>query len=697
MRLEGEMRVAKATLVLAGLSMCWLLAAPAGAELPPAGSSSAAPVTLSADRLDYDSGGRDALASGDVVMEQGGMRLRTDELFWQEATGDVVATGSVKLSDVDSDLAASRFAANLVTGRAHAADGRVLLRERNFHLIGTEISRLGESTYRVTDGSFTTCDGEIPDWEFSAARVDVEVGRYATARDVWFKIRRQPLVYLPYLVFPVKTERESGFLLPRVGYSSTKGALLSLAWYQVLDRNLDATLYLDYLSRIGLGTGAEFRYLLSGDNRGEFLLYNVLGIDGNPDSYALDWNHDGRLPGGVRLAADVQYVNRREFFSDFGESLDESSRDYVRSTLLLQRNWAKLNFNASAEYIRDLREDRDDPLQRLPEAGLDLPFYRLGETPFFVRSELRADNFQRDSDADGQRVYLRQGVGAMLSAGGWLEMTPEAAVYARQYAGAAGSENDLLPELSLTLATRLQRTYQSAWWGSERFQHSIEPQVRYLYIPEHGQDDLPFFDRADRLGPLNQVEYAVVNRFTGRFSGADGVPLYRELASLRLSQAYDLDAGDGGGDDDPFSPLRAELAVSPMPEADLTIDVTADPNDSFGVVSLDAEARYDAGRGNGITAGYNYRDGRRGEPETDYLSLRLDTALAAPVYASFEERYDFVDDGNLESLLNLEYRSRCWSLFLTLRDRSDSQEVLVGFALAGLGQVGGPGSRMRQR
>lgn len=691
------MKVVKVTLLLAALSTWWLTAAPVGAQLPPAGSSSAVPVTLNADRLDYDSAGREALASGDVLMQQGEMRLRTDELFWQESTADVVATGSVSLSEVDSDLAASRFAANLVSGRAQASDGRVLLRERNFHLFGSEIYRLGESTYRVTEGSFTTCDGEIPDWEFSAARVDVELGRYATARDVWFKIRRQPLVYLPYLVFPVKTERESGFLLPRAGYSSSKGALLSLAWYQVIDRNLDATFYLDYLSRLGLGTGAEFRYLLSGDNRGELLLYNVLGIDGNPDSYAFDWTHDGRLPGGVRLAADVQYVSRREFFSDFGESLDEASRDYVRSTLLLQRNWEKLNLTASADYIRDLREDTDDPLQRLPEVGLDLPFYRLADTPFFLRSEVRADSFQRDSDADGQRVYLRQGLGAMLSAGGWLEVTPEAVLYARQYTGAAGSDNDLLPELSLTMATRLQRAYQSGWWGSERFQHSIEPQVRYLYIPDHDQEDLPFFDRVDRLGPLNQIEYAVVNRFTGRYAGADGGPLYRELASLRLSQAYDLDAEDDDGDGEPFSPLRAELALAPVPAASVTIDVMADPNNSFGVVRLDAAALYDAGRGNAITAGYSYRDGKNDEAETDYLSLRLDTSLAAPIYASFEERYDLVAEGDLETLVNLEYRSRCWSLFLTLRDRSDRQEFLVGFALAGLGQIGGQGSSMRQR
>jgi hypothetical protein len=43
----------------------------------------------------------------------------------------------------------------------------------------------------------------------------------------------------------------------------------------------------------------------------------------------------------------------------------------------------------------------------------------------------------------------------------------------------------------------------------------------------------------------------------------------------------------------------------------------------------------------------------------------------------------------------VEYRAKFGSLFLTYRDRPDSEEVLVGFALSGLGQVNGFGSTLR--
>ena len=47
-----------------------------------------------------------------------------------------------------------------------------------------------------------------------------------------------------------------------------KGTQLSLAYYQVIAPNQDATLYLDYLSRLGLGKGLEYRYIFGHENEG---------------------------------------------------------------------------------------------------------------------------------------------------------------------------------------------------------------------------------------------------------------------------------------------------------------------------------------------------------------------------------------------------------------------------------------------
>jgi LPS-assembly protein len=686
---------------------------PAVPEVPPPTAPAATPaegappVTLSAEQLDYDGATRVFRARGGVVLEQEGLRLTADELFWQDSTRDVVANGQVRLADPGGELQGSNVTANLATGLGRVSAGRVFLRERNFHLTGTELERLGEASYRVTDGHFTTCDGAVPDWRFSAAQVDVDLGRYATARHVWFEVNNRPLLYLPYLVFPVKRERESGFLLPRAGYSSRKGTLLSLAWYEVIDRHLDATVYLDYLSRIGLGKGLEYRYVLGGDNRGEALLYHVSGINENSNSYALDWQHDGTLPGGVRLAANVEYVNKREYFEDFGETADEYNRDHTVSTLLMQRNWEKLNLTGFARYIKNLEGDNDTTLQRWPEFAMDVPFYRLETMPLYTSTELRATNFRRDTGAEGQRLFLRQGLGLVLKPGSWLEFSPEVAVYGRAYHGDSGDETDLLPEYGATLSTRLQRVFPFARWGIDRLQHSIEPQIRYRYIPDSDQEDLPLYDLNDRIGrislfdndlvgALNFLEYAVVNRLTARSTGADGTSAYRELINLRLSQAYDIEEKRDAAEDDPepFSDLRTELGLYPTPATSLTLDARIRVYDGPSFSQVNAGAGYADGHGNGAQVSYSYRSAESGFGQTDYLQMRLETALLAPVYANIEERYDLIKKTALETVVNLEYRAACWSLFLTYRDRPESQEILLSLALSGLGRVGGFGSTM---
>ncbi|TLM66080.1 MAG: LPS-assembly protein LptD [Deltaproteobacteria bacterium] len=691
--------------------------APAARPLPPAAPAAPAepPVSLAADRLDVDNDNRLARASGNVALQQGDITLNAAELIWQESTRDVAANGYFRLAEPDAEMQGSSLQANLATRMGLARNSRVFIRQRNFHLAGEEIERLGEATYQVRGGSFTTCDGDIPDWQFTADRVNVTLGRYATARNVWFEIRNTPVLYLPYLIFPAKAERESGFLLPRAGYSSRKGGMLSLAWYEVIDRHLDATLYLDYLSRIGVGTGAEFRYLLGSDNAGEALAYRVTGVRGNDDTFAFKWRHRGNsLPGGFRLTADVDYVEDIEYFEDFGDVAEEYTRDQAVSTLMLQRNWDRLNVTVLAQYIRDLEEeliDNDRIPQRLPEINVSVPLKRLGTSPLYARMENLLTNFVRQDGVDGLRYYLNPELSAVLRPGSWLELTPSVAAHGRYYH--VDSTDDLLSrddydneslvgDYALTASTRLARVYPFTGFGFEKLRHSIEPQVTYRYIPDSSQARLPYYDVYDRIGPANRIEYALVNRLTGRAADAAGAPSYRELLNLRLSQSYDIavERDDDLADPQPFSELRIEAEARPTAETALSLDALAPVYGDQRFSRLTASARYSGRYGNTAALHYTYLSSSYSDDPTDYLDLRLATSLLAPVYAEFRERYDFREGQSLESLLNLEYRSRCWSLFLSLRNRSskdggsDNNEIMAGFALSGIGRVGGFGTKL---
>lgn len=660
---------------------------------PPVGQP---PVTLEADQLDLQRDPEIYRARGGVVLQQGETRLTADELVWQTATRDAAAEGSIHLSDAGGEVEGSSLRLNLGNGRGTIEEGRMFLRERNFHLEGEEIERLGETSFRVSRGRFTTCDGDIPDWRFSAAEVDVNVGHFATARDVWFEVHNQPLIYLPYLVFPVKAERESGFLLPRAGYSSRKGAQLSLAWYQVIDRNLDATVYLDYFSTLGLGKGLEYRYDIDGDSQGKALFYHVSGFDNTPDSYAFAWRHEGVLPGKVRLAADIEYVNKRSFFEDFGEASQDYTQDQAISTLLLQRNWEKFNLTGHGRYIRDLQRGIDPVSESRQELGADLPFYRLGGLPVFADTQVRLTNFEFSKGDDGQRLTLKQGLAGVIKPGSWLEFTPEVILHGRTYRTDTSDNNDAAPEFAALLSTRLLRVYPFDAWGIDRVQHSIEPQVGYRYIAE-GKRDLPFFDRFDQIGPLNLFEYALVNRLTTRSLDSEGNPTYLERLNLRLSQSYDVrtERDDSLVDPEPFSDLRTELVIRPTEQTLVEFDLLNSVYDDLHFNRFVAGVGVDDGKGNLLRLDYHYRRQDAVFQGVEYVRGELATSRFDPIHLNVQERYELGGGQNLESLLGIEYRARCWSIFLTLRERPGEQEVMLGFALSGLGQVGGYGSTLR--
>ncbi|MDH3998893.1 MAG: LPS assembly protein LptD [Desulfuromonadales bacterium] len=661
--------------------------------------SEPAPVSLTADSLSFDSEDEIYQAEGDILLKQQGMELQAQQLLWQGLTRDAVAEGDVHLNDGGADLQGESLRYNLGTGSGQINQGTIYVPQGNFTLIGEQIEKLDQRNYRIKDGSFTTCDGPKPDWKFSAEKVDIELGGYAEAKDVWFYLRDVPVFYSPYVAFPVKTERESGFLTPWFGYSSNKGARASLAWYQVIDRNQDATLYLDYLSKIGVGKGLEYRYLLEQNNAGEALYYHVSGISDTPDMYYLKWRHHGQLDDDWALHADVEYVNDELFFDEFGEVAEDYNRDKTVSTVRLQRNWGKLNFTGHGRYIKDLEKRNNETLQKMPELGLGLSRYRLGETPLYLGLESAVTSFVRDKGEDGDRVYLRPSVAAVFKLGDWLEITPEAALNQRLYTADSGDYDRAMPELALNLSTRLMRTFDLNLWGMQRMQHSIEPQARYIYVPYKDQSQLPLFDLKDRLQRQNAIEYALVNRLVGRYAGADGVSRYHEFFNLRLSQRFDIDEerNNRSGLDRPFSDLRAELSLRPTSAFSLEADALFPVYNDVEFKRLNVNARVQDTKGNAAILEYNYRDQEFEKIASDYLKFQLDTSLFNPLFVRFEERYDFRDGRELEKVLGVEYRSKCWSLFVTYRNRyrandDDDHEVMVNFALAGLGSNRGFGN-----
>ncbi|MCA1796113.1 MAG: LPS assembly protein LptD [Geobacteraceae bacterium] len=634
------------------------------------------------------------------------LRSRLKRIPWsgmqlRDSTNDMAdATGHVFLRDTDGYLYGEQMQVDMDSATGVAYSGGGFISAYDFRLSGSEIEKLSEDRYRVEDGFFTTCEGRVPAWKFGARSVNVTREGFAKARHVRFYLKDIPVLYLPYVVYPVKTKRSSGFLIPMAGYSSDRGTQASLAYYQVLGQNQDATLYLDNFSKMGLGTGVEYRYIFGQDNEGIANLYYVFAYgdsnyDDLSDRYAWRWDHLGTLPGNVRFSADTEYVSERDYFEDFGTVAEEYDKDEVESTVAFSRTWGNLSLTSQFLYTKDLEvgADNDRTLQRLPEVQLDYMRTRIADSPFYARLESSGTHFWRRKGLTGTRFNIRPSLSASFMPLGVFELEPEVGYRQRIYSTSAdrytreeeGYEHAENWDFSTRMATRVSRVFALADTGLTKIQHSIEPEVTYFYTPRKDQDHLPYFDSEDRIEHQNKVEYALVNRFTGKFKDEQGTPTYRELAYFKLSQEYDIWVSRKEREErynyDRFSNIEGELILRPFSFWSVDLDSTYNPHENK-LEEFNARTTYNTAPERSLSLEYRYN-----RDTSEYVAAKVELDLLKPVYLIYEKRHDIMESERLENVVHLEYRAQCWSLYVSYRDRLDDHEIMLGFALTGAGHV----------
>lgn len=659
------------------------------------------PVEIEADRLQFDQQSGTYQADGSVSVRSGPVTLHSESIRVNPQTTEAVAEGAVRISSPEGDVEGESLRLNLKSGLGSLEKGTILIRRQNFHVAGEEIEKIDQKTYRLSRGSFTTCAGDRPDWHFSARDLEVTIDGYAKGHDAVFYLRDIPVFYTPYMIYPVKRGRESGFLMPSVGFSERRGNQVSIPFYWAIARNQDATFYLDWLSDLGLGKGAEYRYVFGDDNVGDADLYHINGVKGAENRFAYRWKHDGTLPDQWRLKADVEYVSSRDYWEDFGKVAGEYNKDEVESTVSASRNWRKLNLTTQIKYTKDLQKNNDLTLQRLPEIRLEALHQRLGTTPVYAEFSGSSTYFWRREGLKGERLLGRPVLSAVWQPSDMVEVQPEIG-YTRSHYWTShqgpGYEDDGIWDFRTRVSTSLYRTFSTQGKLVSRVRHSIEPELVYTFVPDEDQSHLPEFDSLDRIPAVNTLSYGLTNRLVAKLESPGGDPVYHEFLFLRLSQEFDIkesrsDLLDPGDSRHPFSPLRSELILRPTRTSLLDIDARYDPNrDSRGFTAFNVTGRYEDGQDNALQLDYRYREG-----EVDYAQGEVDLALLKPVYVNYLHRYALSGTKNLEKVLKLEYRSQCWSLYLTYRDRLDDTEYLFSFALSGLAPVSKFGNSLTEK
>lgn len=674
------------------------------ALLPAAEQTGAPGMVIHADSMTHDTASDLIKADGKVEMSWQDMTMTSDTATFNRATQTLTAKGNVYLIKGGDILWGDHLVMDTETGRAEMENGRIFMTQGNFRADGKQIARTGNDDYALRKGGLTTCDATVPSWKFGASELDVTLEEFATGTNVIFYVKDIPVFYFPYIMLPVKRDRQSGFLFPKFGTSSKRGVFVDIPYYWAISPSQEATIDLDVQTKRGIGLGLDYRYLRSRGSEGSLGGYLIYDNNAKKERGQLVQFHKEEFSDSFSLVTSINMTSDQTYLTDYGEKSGEYNRQYYDSRVVLTKFWDNWLASAQTIYTQDFyTSSNTTTLQRAPE----LSFYGVREKLPYIPSlffdmDLLATSYYREKGLDGQRAVFEPRLTSAHSLfDGRVNLSLFGSVQVRGYntnEAAPGIKDDqvvAVPKAGAQISSSFSRLYDVSLLDLQRVRHELVPSLSYLYIGNVDQSTVPVFDQLDHLDAQQTVTFSLASHLGGRVAKREGAAEYRNLMTLRLLQSYTFSGTRPNlltlTDD---SRRWSNLVLESETWVNRTIRLLADARYSYydhRLASAAGGVEYNDLRGN--TARLSYR---HMEQQLDYLEAGATIAITNPVYINYTTRYSFDKKDFLESYYTVEYRHQCWSVIAGYRERPNDRAWTVNFNLAGLFGIGtGPVSGYR--
>ncbi|MEL1265598.1 LPS assembly protein LptD [Pseudoxanthomonas putridarboris] len=518
---------------------------------------------------------------GNVALSRGDQFLGADNLKYDQEKDTYVAEGHIRYQDAGIRLVADSARGDQNADSHQIDNVRYQLVSRRGNGGADRIDMRGPQG-QLLHSTYSTCDPDDRRWDLRARRIDVNTDDgWGVARGATIRLGKVPVLYVPYLKFPIDDQRHTGLLYPAIGLSGRNGFDYTQPIYLNLAPNYDATLEPRIMTDRGFQLGAEFRYLYE-NGRGQIegawmerddLLRdraNEPGYVADPDEpdpdagrgyFSFRGNH--RINRHWQARANLTWLSDARYQEDFGNSLYGQASTSVTSTAGIYGVGEYWSAGAMAEHWQ--LSDYTSSELRLPYNRLPRVYARW-ERPWnhwiVTGAYAEAVMFQHDERPGGNRVDIRPYVSFPLQGASWY-VTPTLAYrhteyrlegeladqiatrrandYVRENGGTVTPEliagfRDRAPSRSLPIGSLDAGVYfdRETEIKGNQFLHTLEPRLFYLNAPYREQDGLPIFDTR----PFN-FSYGQLfrdNRYTGPDRQTDANQLTLALSTRLLRQ-----------------------------------------------------------------------------------------------------------------------------------------------------------------
>ena len=687
---------------------------------PPSRVKESLPIFVEADSIEGQNQEKIS-AQGSAVLRRYGEAVFADRLTYNLFEDEIDAEGQVRLEQFGNLIQGTKAKFNIERDLGYFDSPEFYLQKNQSRGSASLLLLEGPEKYRLEDANYTTCPAGNDDWYMRARDLKIDEGtEIGVARDASVVFKGVPILYTPWIDFPLANQRKSGFLPPITGNSSNSGFEFTLPYYWNIAPNYDSTLGVRGMTKRGVQYLSEFRYLeptFNGTDRLDLLPDDQ--VDQDKTRYAMLFQHTQNWANGLSASVNYQRVSDDSYFRDLSTNISFTSQVTLPQQGTLSYSQPNWNVSLTALGYQTLQQPQAPiipPYEPLPQ--LNYNYARQDVDGFDLSLLSQYSNFYHSTLINAQRLIAYPSINYPLQSS-YAFFTPKIGANFTHY---TFSETENIPvpaDINRTLPissvdTGLIFERATSMFGQNLTQ-TLEPRVYYLNIPFRDQSQIPVFDSGqadvnysriftenvftggDRINNANQMTLGIRSRLLAengdeRLRFELGQRFLIGQQRVTLSSTVPLSQTGPGTNTattttNTASDIIASLSATVLPKvfAETSLDYTPSSNTSQ---KFDAGIRYQPEPGKVLNLSYRYI--RDSISQTD---INGQWKLGGGWYGVARFNYSLRDDTTLEGLLGFEYNSCCWTFRVVAHRLTTAQSqattgVFIQLELNGLAKLG---------
>jgi hypothetical protein len=337
-------------------------------------------ISYSAGSIEFIVGSRFMRLRGAATISYKNMNLRAEEILVDWDSGRVVAqgqhdtlwvdslhceidtviiTGDPVFIEGDQQMQGTEMTYDLKTRKGRVTEGSTTFADGYYQ--GAVLKKVSTDVLYAGYANYTTCDLPQPHYTFYSKKMKLIIGDRVIAEPVVLYFERIPVFIIPFAIFPSRSGRQSGLIIPTYGESSVQGRFLHhLGYYWALNDYTDFQGTMDYYEKSGfLFHGAaryNWRYHLSGSVSGAITRQHFETLRRR---WELHVNHDQTIDPDTRLTVRGDFLSDRNYYQQYSFNLNQQLQQTLRSDATLTHTFpsGKNSYSANLHHDQNLVND----------------------------------------------------------------------------------------------------------------------------------------------------------------------------------------------------------------------------------------------------------------------------------------------------------------------------------------------------